>query len=118
MQKDDEDCGIDGGEVETEERRNVPDPQLPHPDIVAAHNLDHTPYRSWCRWCVGGRGIGEQHKPRHSQHDIPVIGIDYFYLTGSGLQGVEDMGCSRGKSGLGTPDGLVGKGVTAKCSHR
>ena len=52
----DGETGIDGGEVETEERKKVPDPQLPHPDIVAAHSIDHTPCGSWCRWCVGGRG--------------------------------------------------------------
>ena len=100
-------AGIDGGEIKTEDRKKVPDPQLPHPDIVAAHNIDHTPCRSWCRWCVVGRGIGEQHRPRHSQHDIRVIGMDYFYLTGNGLQSIEDMGCSSGKSGLCTLEALV-----------
>ena len=43
-----EEFGIDGSEVGTDERKQVPDPQLPHPDVVAAHNIDHTPYRSWC----------------------------------------------------------------------
>ena len=104
-----------GGEVETEVRRKIPDPQLPHPDIIAEHNIDHTPYRSWCRWCVEGRGIGEQHRPRHSQHDIPVIGMDYFYLTSSSLQSVEDMGYSRDKSGLDTLEALVESGAAAKC---
>ena len=115
VQNGDEETGIDGGEIETEERKRVPDPQLPHPDVIAAHNIDHTPYRSWCRWCVEGRGIGEQHRPRHSQHDIPVIGIDYFYLTGKGLQSVEDMGYSRDQSGIDTLDELVEQGITAKC---
>ena len=27
----DEEAGFDGGEVETEDRRKIPDPQLPHP---------------------------------------------------------------------------------------
>ena len=44
-----------------------------------------------------------------------MIGIDYFYLTGKGLQSVEGMGCSRHKSGLDTLDELVGQGVAAKC---
>ena len=78
--ENDNETGIGGDEVETEDRRKIPDPQLPHPEVVAAHNIDHTPYRSWCRWCVEGRGGAEQHRPRHRQHDIPVIGIDYFYL--------------------------------------
>ena len=49
VQEGGEEFGIDGGEIETEERKRVPDPQLPHPDVIAAHNIDHTPYRSWCR---------------------------------------------------------------------
>ena len=45
-----------GDDVEAEERIRVLNPQLPHPDVVAEHNIDHTPCRSWCRWCVEGRG--------------------------------------------------------------
>ena len=78
-------ANLGGGEVEAEERVRVPDPQLPHPDVVAEHNLDHTPYRSWCRWCVEGRGVGEQHRPKSGEHDVPVIGMDCFCLTGKGF---------------------------------
>ena len=43
MQGSDGEAGIDGGDVEADDRRKVPDPQLPHPDIVAARDIDHTP---------------------------------------------------------------------------
>ena len=115
VQGSDGEGGVDGGEIETEDRKKIPNPQLPHPDIVAEHNIDHTPYRSWCRWCLEGRGVGEQHRPSQSQHDIPVIGMDYFYLTGKGLQSIEDMGYSRDKSGLDTLEELVENGAAAKC---
>ena len=57
----------------------------------------------------------EQRRPRNSQHDVPVIGTDYFYSTGKGLQSIDGMGHSNDKTGLDTLDALVESGVAAKC---
>ena len=106
---------VDGSEDETEERVRIPDPQLPSPEAIAEHNIDHTPYRSWCRWCVEGRGVGEQHRARGSEHEIPIIGMDYFYLTAEGLKSHEEMGFSRDASGIESLEALVENGSAARC---
>ena len=47
---------------DTEEKRVSRDPGAPSRSEREEHNIDHTPYRSWCEDCVRGRGLGEQHK--------------------------------------------------------
>ena len=44
------------------------------------------PYRSWCDACARGRGLGEQ-RGRHAgrPHDIPRVGVDYWFITRGGL---------------------------------
>ena len=42
-------------EEETEPRDSLPTPELPSKSEIADHNIDHCPYRSWCRFCVEGR---------------------------------------------------------------
>ena len=54
------------------------------------HRIDHYPYRSWCKFCVMGRGIGFQH--RHAGVSrVPRIGIDYFFITASGVKKREEL---------------------------
>ena len=68
-------------EEEVEPAKMSPDPGQPTPDEVEAHRTGgHQPYRSWCKFCVMGRGLGEQHRGRPGSK-IPRIGIDYFYIT-------------------------------------
>ena len=33
------------------------------------HELTHTPFRPWCRYCVRGRGKNEAHRRRGSKED-------------------------------------------------
>ena len=33
------------------------------------HNISHMPYRSWCSFCVRGRGISSHHKATGSESD-------------------------------------------------
>ena len=68
-----------GGEVEADElieesvpRRKVPDPKLPSPEEVAAHNIDHYPYRSWCDHCVRGQAVNEPHKKIKDGNEVPI----------------------------------------------
>ena len=75
--------------------KKFPDPKLPSPEEVAAHRIDHPPYRSWCKWCIMGRALGEQHKSREDVSTIPVVGMDYFFLTSNGIESVESLGQSR-----------------------
>ena len=87
------------GAEEAVSSKKFPGPKLPSPEEVAAHRIDHLPYRSWCKWCIMGRALGEQHKSREDASTIPVIGMDYFFLTSKGVESVEDMGYSREESG-------------------
>ena len=44
------------------------------------------PYRSWCEYCVRGRGKESPHLSRHEQADdgIPVVQMDYAFLHDTG----------------------------------
>ena len=62
------------------------DPKLPSDAEVEAHRAaGHWPFRRWCIHCVAARGLGMQHRTKSSgsrEREIPVISIDYFFLTG------------------------------------
>ena len=43
------------------------DPRRPTKEERRRHNIHHWPYRSWCKWCVVGRGISSPHRARSSE---------------------------------------------------
>ncbi len=55
-------------------------PTLPPKSIVEDHRRAHWPYRTWCKFCNMGRGLGEQ-RGSDQAHDIARVGIDYFFIT-------------------------------------
>ena len=60
-------------------RRALPDPGQPTQKQIDEHNLDHMPYRSWCRECVQGRGRGEPHKSSGTRDaEVPTFTFDYL----------------------------------------
>ena len=70
-------------EYEEEEEARVPtilrEPIKPSKKEVAEHMMSHMPYRSWCPYCVKGRGLNDPHKKQKSDERsaIPVISADY-----------------------------------------
>ena len=60
-------------------------PETPTAKMIEEHRYVHIPYRDWCRWCVMGRGRGIQHRHGDSS-SIPVVGLDYFYITAGGVK--------------------------------
>ena len=70
----------------------APSPTLLSPAAVEEHRLSHIPFRRWCRWCIMGRGLGEQ-RGRHQGrgHTIALIGVDYFYITVNGIEKRTDL---------------------------
>ena len=75
------------GEAEIEPLRVAPSPKLPSPADVEEHRLTHNPYRSWCKFCVMGRGLGEKRGHHTGRvHQIPRVGVDYWYITTDGLK--------------------------------
>ena len=63
---------------------------LPAPQRVSAkereeHNLTHTPYRAWCKYCVQGRGKKAAHRRKGCDDDDeeirePRVSMDYFFM--------------------------------------
>ena len=48
-----------------------------------AHEVTHTPYRSWWRYCVRGRGRSSPHT-RGKEDDgikVPRVSLDYFFMS-------------------------------------
>ena len=49
-------------EDENEPVKMAKDPGQPSAEQEKEHRVDHYPYRSWCKFCVMGRGVGFQHR--------------------------------------------------------
>jgi len=75
-------------ECDVEPLKIATNPGQPTAEELENHRCDHQPYRSWCKWCVMGRGLGQQHKSKAPGSTIPRVGIDYFYLTKGGAKGI------------------------------
>ena len=89
--EDDDDVEIKANE-EVEPLAVSPSPSKPSAAEVEEHRVTHIPFRRWCRECMMGRGLGEQ-RGRHQgrAHSIPIVGVDYFYITSKGVESREEM---------------------------
>ena len=92
-----EPCGGSGAvvinnEEETAKLKAAASPVRPSQAEVEEHRPTHLPYRNLCPECVAGRGLGEQ-RGRHTGrcHDIPRVGIDYWFITSGGLRTRREM---------------------------
>ena len=56
-------------------------PCQPTAEEEEEHRCTHWPFRSWCRFCVMGRALGQPHRSSETHSDIPRVGIDYFFIT-------------------------------------
>ena len=90
-QGEDEDGVVEISE-EVEPIKTAPSPTMPSAAEAEEHRVTHYPFRSWCRECVMGRGLGERRgRHRDRDHRIAIVGIDYFYITSKGLVKRDDM---------------------------
>ena len=94
----------------------APSPIQPSQADIEEHRLTHVPYRSWCPECVEGRGLGEQ-RGRHAgrAHEIPVVGIDYFYITEHGPQIRSELTSAEDSEGDKLTTDARRKGDIVKC---
>ena len=69
------------GEAGVENDKVAHDPQKPSASEVEDHRVTHYPFCRWCRECLLGKALGEQHRCSGRTRDIPIIGIDYFFIT-------------------------------------
>ena len=67
-------------EEETAPRDSLPSPELPSQSEIDDHNVDHCPYRSWCRHCVEGRAREMAHKLQdQGTRKISTVLFDYLF---------------------------------------
>ena len=61
-------------------------PRGPSDAEQRAHEIHHTLYRSWCEYCLRGRGKESPHLSRYEQADdaFPVVQMDYAFLHDTG----------------------------------
>ena len=90
---------LEEGEVNVEEESAEDVPDLKHASNVASpgaeqvekHRVTHYPYRSWCKWCIMGRGIGRPHTKSTQESMVPIVGMDYFYVTKEGIRRRDEL---------------------------
>ena len=75
------------GRAEEGEEARIPK-TLPTPVYVSKterdeHELTHTPYRSWCEYCVRCRGRNAQHRSKgeDKKGQVPRIAFDYWFMS-------------------------------------
>ncbi len=67
-------------DTECQEAKTTTQPKKPSPEEVAARELTHLPYRSWCSHCVCGRGRADDHHHVEEKREIPLVSTDYIFL--------------------------------------
>ena len=65
--------------------RHAASPSQPSAKEVERHSVDHNPFRSWCKQCVEGRGLGSPHTAISEESTVPIVGMDFFFITAEGL---------------------------------
>ena len=84
LQRSDKDEIIDAeDDLVVQEAQALPEPRIPTKAEIAAHNVTHLPYRSWCSHCVAARRNNSGHRsvaPSSSSNALPLIVADYCYI--------------------------------------
>ena len=65
-------------EVEEGRIRSLPCPRNPTKKEIEEHEISHTPFRAWCRFCGMGRGEADPHR-RHADEE-KLISCDYCFM--------------------------------------
>ncbi len=81
---------IQDAEEETEPLKIAKGPPQPTQQQEEDHRITHNPYRTWCKWCIMGRALGEQHGAGHAS-GVPRIGVDYFFITSGGVKKRDEL---------------------------
>ena len=82
--EEEEEEGAEEGRTST----GVASPQQVTAEEREEHNRTHTPFRSWCKYCVMGRGCSKPHKRKtkkqkrdEQQGAVPRVAMDYFFMS-------------------------------------
>ena len=101
-------------EQEAEPLRVARDPKLPSQEDVECHRCSHIPFRSWCRWCVQGRGRGDPHL-RSTGSSIPIVGLDYFFIDGDKVKTRKELEFPMTPAGDEELEAARASGALIKC---
>ncbi len=105
----------DEAEEESEKLKLAPDPGQPTGKQVEEHRQHcHLPYRVWCKWCLMGRGRGMPHG-RCGISAIPIVGLDYFYITQGGVKQRNELEFTNDEAGDKALEEERIKGNIIKC---
>ena len=64
-------------------------PATPSHKEVEEHSTTHWPFRDWCAHCVRGKAKSIAHKRKMYESEVPVIVIDYVWVTGEEEKGTK-----------------------------
>ena len=110
---------VEEGEItvgeDVEPLRVAPSPKQPTVQEVEAHRWAHLPYRSWCKWCVMGRGRGEAHHSFSTRSGVPIVGIDYFFITRGGVKKRNELDQAQDRGGDAEVEAARNAGEIIKC---
>ena len=82
----------DDEEQDAAPARHAISPTLPADEAeIERHRVDHYPFRSWCKCCICGRGTGQPHTTTSSNSTIPVVGMDYYFVTSEGVRRRDEL---------------------------
>ena len=104
----------DEADTEVERLKHAVDPGQPTSKQIEEHRKTHLPFRLWCKWCILGRGRGFQHRKSEGSR-IPIIGLDYFFITIRGMQKREELGYESSPEGEKQLEEARAKGEIVKC---
>ena len=117
-----EDEDKEGFEEEAQELKQSREPNLPSKEEIEAHRRTHYPFRNWCKFCIMGRGLGAPHARIQVECKIPIVHIDYFFVTAAGVKSREELEYTDDASGRGEleqhrTEGKILKCIFIKCGY-
>ena len=68
--KEDGETGFDDWSAQV---RKIRDPGQPTESEHGEHLTTHRPYRSWCKFCLMGRGVNSPHRRSDAQDDLEGV---------------------------------------------
>ena len=75
-------------EVEEEEEGRQPVMKKAPPRVSKAereaHERTHTPFRTWCKYCMRGRGQNQHHRTNKEEEEtgkVPRVSLDYMFMS-------------------------------------
>jgi hypothetical protein len=69
---------------DVEEPKLAKVPVAPTQQEIEDHNVNHLPFRSWCKHCVRGKSKAHPHKVTDGRiSDVPIVSIDYMFMNQS-----------------------------------